>query len=553
MMKRIITTFFTVLCILGITRGQQATNLVVYQILQQRCAGCHSHTDPEAGLDLEGAGATVEERAQAVRNNIVGIAPANTYASGQGFRQIYPGRTDRSYLFRKINGGLEPTFSLSTDEGEQMPPAGEPAMSNEEKELIRQWILFGAPETGEVVDPQVINDYYNVNGLEAFATPPPAPDPSEGFQMKVGPFFLRPAGQPGDELEYFTKYEIDLPTNIEVNRVDMQISGYSHHIVVYQFTDQEAADATPPGFRLDANHSDLTLLATAQEAADVHLPQGTAYFWDAGITLDLNSHYINYSANNTYKAEAYINVYTQPAGTAIQEMLTTIVPYPWIYIPNDGDIYSFSDALTYPDEAYLWAIGAHTHKYGTGYKIWKRLPDGEKGDLLYDGACGGGQPGCASPWFDYQHIPVRLFHHLEYIDMSDGIIHEATYINDGPEPVWWGNTSDDEMMLFGVMYVLDTTGLDLPTSVLESPQATLEGVSVFPNPVDQMAVFDFPVTAEAPFQVRLYDVLGEEVHRSPEIQGYNYELDRRGIATGMYMYRVLDAAGQWMSGKLYVE
>ena len=252
-MKKI-TTIALLVHLFLITHAQTSTNLAVYQILQERCASCHNHTNPEAGLDLEGQGATIEEQAAHVRNSIVGISPENEYAAAEGHQLIYPGRIDKSFLFQKINKGLDQAIQLSSEEGENMPPDGEVEMSDEEKEIIRQWILFGAPEEGEVVDPKVIYDYYHVNGLAAYDTPPPAPDPSEGFQIKIGPFFLNPAGQEGSEVEYYTKYELDLEDNVDVNRVTMDISTFSHHLVIYRFNDAASAGTVAPGLRKDVNH-----------------------------------------------------------------------------------------------------------------------------------------------------------------------------------------------------------------------------------------------------------------------------------------------------------
>ncbi|MFT4666948.1 MAG: hypothetical protein ACI8YQ_003910 [Polaribacter sp.] len=102
-----------------------------------------------------------------------------------------------------------------------MPLNGQETLTDEEKELIRQWVVFGAPEEGEVVDPQLLYDYYNVSGQVAFDSPPLAPAVGEGYQIRFGPFFLSPAGQDGSGLEYYLKYDMDLPSNLEVNRGDL--------------------------------------------------------------------------------------------------------------------------------------------------------------------------------------------------------------------------------------------------------------------------------------------------------------------------------------------
>ncbi len=542
--------FFT-----SILTAQESTSYLVYQLLQEKCVSCHDHSSPEAGLDLEGAGASDEERILDVRNNIVGVTPANPFAAAKDYQYIYPGRAEKSFLFHKINDGLEPSLSLEADEGETMPLNGQETLTDEEKELIRQWIVFGAPEEGEVVDPQLLSDYYNTGGQAAFDAPPPAPPVGEGYQIRVGPFFLSPAGQEGSEVEYFLKYDMELPSNLEVNRVDLEISSYSHHIVVYRYSDSEYAEGIAPGLRKDTDHNNLNIVTTAQENAVVLLPERTAFMWDEDIVLDLNSHYINYSAATPYMADAYINIYTQPEGTAAQQMETTLVPYPWIYIPNNSNTVTFENEVVYPEEIFLWAIGGHTHAYGTGYKVWERQTNGDKGALLYDASCSDGAPGCVSPYFDYQHIPVRTMNPLRRINLADGLIQQATYLNNGPEPVTWGSTASDEMMLMGLMYVFDTTGLHLPiaTSEFEPEKQSLEGITVYPNPMSTTTVFTFPEGGASPFEMEVFDLLGTVVYQADNITTEIHEMERGDLSGGMYLYRVADKDGKWQSGKLFIK
>lgn len=551
-MKKL-STLFLACFFITVVGAQNSTSYQVYQLFQEKCVSCHNNASPEAGLDLEGAGSTDTDRMLDVRNNIVGIQASNAEAAAKGHQYIYPGQAQRSFLFRKINDGLEPTLTLDLDEGVSMPPAGQETLTDEEKELIRQWIVFGAPVEGEVVDPQLLYDYYNVNGIAAFDTPPPAPAPGEGYQVKFGPYFLTPAGQVGSEKEYFLKYDMELPSDLEVKRVDLNISSNSHHIVMYRYSDPASADAIAPGLRVDTDHNNLNIVTTAQEDAVVLLPEGTAFRWDKEIILDLNSHSINYSASNTYKAEAYINIYTQADGTAAQEMLTTLVPYPWIYIPNNGNTITFENEVVYPEEIYLWAVGGHTHAYGTGYKVWERQSNGERGAMIYDASCAAGIPGCVSPYFDYQHIPVRTMNPLMKVNLANGLIQEASYLNDGPDPVWWGSTASDEMMLMGLMYVLDTAGLNLPTATFELEDQILEGISVSPNPMQTETVFTFPANSAPSFELQIFDLLGNEVYRVEEITTETYEMKRGVLATGMYLYRVANVEGKWQSGKLFIE
>ena len=514
----------------------------VYAIFQAKCISCHDHASPEGGLDLEGAGVNDYIRAVNVAQKLTNVDPANTYALSQGLKRVYPGRPDRSFLFRKINSGFEPTIAaLHQDEGASMPNYPGTPLTEIEKEIIRQWILYGAKTLGTQFDKSIVENFYNNGGEKSFPDgPPPAPAPGEGFQIKMGPFYLAPS----TEVEYFQKYELTLPDDVEVNRLALQMSGYSHHFIVYNFTGN-GDDAIPAGLRLNSYHNDINMVAAVQEQTDLKLPETTAFKWNKNIVLDLNSHYINYSAAFPYQCEAYLNVYTQPPGTAEQEMYATLLVNLNIPIPNNGNVITHSkpEYQFGADSIYIWGLMGHTHKYGRSYKVWKRLPNGQKGELIYDASCPFGIPGCSTQYFDYRHIPLRYWEPLLPINWSNGIIHEATWVNEGPTPLNFGPTSDDEMMVLIAFYTLDpvTVGTGEPVDKIAEKQ-----ILVMPNPARGNVRFVLPDATEIR-QFRLFDLTGREVLRRQAISGNTFEIDVNGFPPGIYLF---DADGK--TGKLLI-
>ena len=186
-----------------------------------------------------------------------------------------------------------------------------------------------------------------MGGEESFPDGPPvAPDSEDGFQIKMGPFFLAPGGSLNDELEFFQKYALDLPEDTEVIRMDTRISGASHHFLAYSYDSPEAANNIQPGLRLNSFHNNVTLVEAVQGTSDIVLPEGSAFKWEKDIVLDLNSHYINYSLNLPYKAEVYWNIYTQEAGMAAQEMKTELIPNLSIVIPNNEEHISLGQNIS---------------------------------------------------------------------------------------------------------------------------------------------------------------------------------------------------------------
>ena len=61
-------------------------------------------------------------------------------------------------------------------------------LANDEIELVRQWILRGAPQTGNVVDFSMLTDYYT-NGGVGLLDQPPVQAAIEGFKFTLCQFY----------------------------------------------------------------------------------------------------------------------------------------------------------------------------------------------------------------------------------------------------------------------------------------------------------------------------------------------------------------------------
>ncbi|HIO72270.1 MAG TPA: hypothetical protein EYN38_04095, partial [Flavobacteriales bacterium] len=106
---------FTACCLcIGLTSFAQSSNYSkVYRIFQANCnnVSCHDAVSPKANLSLEGT-------ETAVYNKLVGVTPTNSFAQGKGYTRINPGDPHSSFLFRKINQGLDPEIVKDSQEGE---------------------------------------------------------------------------------------------------------------------------------------------------------------------------------------------------------------------------------------------------------------------------------------------------------------------------------------------------------------------------------------------------------------------------------------------------
>lgn len=525
----------------------QTTYQNVYNILQTNCASyCHG-PGHSSGLDLTG-------NSTSVYNQLVGVDPTNTVSAGKGEKRVYAGDPYRSLLFRKINNGLAADVSLAAGEGNPMPD-GQPGLDDKDIEMVRQWIIYGAKQGGNQVDPAVIADYYDNFGIPSMPAPPAAPAPGAGFQVHFGPYFL----SPGEEEEYYFKYDTKLPTTEEVSRIDIFMGDFSHHFLIYRYL-APGASSQPYGLRSQPDHAYQDLVYGTQFSDSLLLPTGTAFSWGTNTVLDLNSHYINYSATNTTSNEVYVNVYTQPSGTAAQLMTTQIAPNLNIYIPNNSQEYTFSDEVfdSGAGEVFLWAVTTHTHQYGSDYDVYLRNANGTKGTHIFDASCGAtdGVPGCGTEIYDYQHPPIRKWDSFLPVMGNEGFIHEASYINDGPSPVQFGLTSDDEMMVLGLFYLEDTTGLgafgDTTFTALDEP--AMNQIRVFPVPATDYVIFKMSNGLEAQTSLEVFDMVGRRVHLE-SIAPFQSEvvLNRNGLSEGVYFWRLKNGKGEIASGKMVFE
>ena len=475
--------FIVILVLIGTESiiSAQSTYNRVHDIFQTYCTvGCHSGSNPSAQLDLSGTEA-------AVHANLIEIDPINPAALAKGNKLIDPGYPGRSFLMRKISNGLMiPSEEIEVAEGATMPISQ--TMLNEEIELVRQWILFGARDTGTSIDEQMLVDYYNGLGLSR-KTPPDPPDAGDGVQVHIGPIFV-PAG---GEVEYFKKHLVTFTDSVEVSRIDNHLEdATSHHFALYKYFDGiDTIPAFYDGLRevetlLDASavffYSDI--IAQWAFSHDMVMPDGTAFFWPPLVNLDFDNHLVNYDQDSIAAYDFYMNIYTQPIQTTTNEMLSAPIYYGGENV-QDLLILSGGQDSTYVMENYypgsgetwnIWSLQAHTHQLGKGYNIWMRNPDGSKGQQVYNGNyssdCNFNQG-----YFDWQHPPLCENDPMLNVNMENGLIHEATFNNPGTSNVGFGLTAETEMF---VTYIHYTLGWPLSTQDIQDDKLHF---SVYPHPV----------------------------------------------------------------------
>ncbi len=555
MKQKLLFTFLMIL--VGSSLHAQGTMGEVRNILSTSCAysSCHDSSGPAAGLDFTGS-------ATDIYNQLINAEPFNAEAQEKGYKLVKPGDPARSFLYRKVNYGLHADSDLESGQGQNMPTGA--AIADEKIELIRQWILFGANnDDEEYIDPDILEEYYVDGGLDRIDAPP-APDPSEGFQLHFGPIFL----EPNQEKEYVYRYELQNPEPMEINRIEVIMNQQSHHFLFFKFEDGaennqddgllEVSVASSISGEALAITSDTKMIGGWAYSRDLVLPEGTAYTWDVDEVLKFNYHILNYSDAAILPAEIYVNVYTQPVGTASHEMhsefdlynpLSLVIPPGEHQFEWDYD--NFNEAAA-NDSVHIWTLGAHTHQYGVDFDIY-RQDGGTVGEQVYEGyynldySANIGSYNYAEPAFRVFDPPFLS------VLANDGLHIEALYNNTSGSTVNFGLTTEDEMFGLFIQYLVGDISdlLEMPVDTMEIDtmetdttntslfsQIIPQQWSIYPNPTKDFVNLDLNAINEA-VEVNIYNTLGEAIYTekvAPNTVGHR--IDVAAFASGVYFVEI---------------
>lgn len=533
----------------------QTTYERVYQILQTNCTGCHGGATPDAGLNLSGSESDV-------LNALINVTPNNPHAASKGYKLVTPGDARASYLFRKISQGLDGNLILNSAEGDAMPQNS--VLSEVEREMIRQWIIFGAEDTGyHMARENVIASYYG-GFAEQRERVTPVPDPSEGYQLYFGPIFLLP----GEEIEFDGKVPLYNNEDLEIHKLDLEMNKESHHMAIFKFKPGMDASVSPGLKRVNSIGDAAALFFSSEVVAqwpndtEIELPNGTALFWDSNTVLTLSYHILNYS-DSIIAAEAYMNVYSRPRQLTTIEMTSYPVRYDgheqyqggWdvqalVILPTGTDTTLTINQWHQDSTHYwnIWSIQAHTHQLGKDYNVYVRNADGTKGANIYNGKFNNT---CQfnTGFYDWEHPPLCYFGQLYSVDMTNGLIHEAVFRNDGPDTVGFGLKTTDEMFVSYIFYYKSEShvGVD-PVKDLRAI-----AVKVYPNPSSSHINFSLnPDLDLTNARLEIFDLLGRNV-LSQSLNTHIETINVSKLSSGNYSYRVITNNTPALIGKLMIE
>ena len=532
--------------------GNDTWDIIQETIWTPKCVMCHvggASFAEQSGLILTESVAYEE---------LINVTPTNIHAAEEGLELVGTnGITSlySSFLWEKINANNYEHFYEDHPEYGSIMPLGLDFLTNGELEFIRQWIIAGAPETGEVADESLLLD------TSTFEPPEfsPLEIPENGIQAHLPPFDV----PPNFERELFYYVPLDTQDFVHVNRITTTMRPGSHHFVVNTFDESSSQYLPGPYVFRDVRNFDGTdnvsvlfqmqfhqfISGTQTRFFDYTFPQGIALKLDPSFGFDLNSHYANYS-NDTIIGEVYNNFYFSNIEDVehVAEILmlnNTNIELPPFQESTLNTTYWVEEE--FENKIKIFQLFSHAHKQNTEFKIFRvNQDDSEYRELVYVS-------------YDWEHPPVMRYDPPMTFDIDEGLELEATYLNNTENTINFGLLSIDEMMiLFGLYYVSDELTIKDEDDTEIIPITYLLHQN-YPNPFNPITSLRYDLPEDGIVNITVYDIMGRIVKtlvNNSQTAGYksiqwNATNDRNEVVSaGLYLYTI--QAGEFRQTKKMV-
>ena len=415
------------------------------KILEPNCTGCHA-----AGTNFARQSDLVLTEDVAY-DQLVDVPPTNLAAKANGLVRVSSeglAGLDKSFLWEKINVREREHFLTDHPEYGSMMPLGAPPLTNGEIELIRLWIVAGAPRDMQVTDPDaVLADRSRFEEEEVFV---PLSEPAEGVAFRLGPFDVAP----DFEREFLYFEPMAHGEDLLVNRFEISMRPGSHHFIFYMHADDTPAELAPeanvyrdirsPGGSLVLENirimEHLVFFAGTQwPSVDYRFPPGVALRLPAGKGLDLNSHYVNRTAS-PYLGEVHANLHTVDAAAVENVAEVLFLNNLDITLPPQQTT-TLTRTFHFSQRRLIFMLFSHAHQHMQEFRVYV---DGgpRSGELVYIS-------------YDWEHPPIADIDPPLTLEAGEGLRLEATYNNWTDRTLTFGLLSEDEMMILSGYYFED--------------------------------------------------------------------------------------------------
>ena len=411
-------------------------------ILDKNCVECHV------------AGASFATQSDLVLTSnvaysqLVNRTPNNPTARADGLTLVGTeglASAGKSFLWEKINAPNQAHYFDDHPGYGALMPLGKPPLTNGELEFVLQWILAGAPSSGNVVDLGLLDD------TERYEAPEfePLPVPPSGVQFHLGPWDVAP----NFEREFFYYEPLNNDQPLFVNRVDMAMRPGSHHLILYDLSDNipEILVPEPQVFReirdANGNYIPSTLMITSHlnfvtgtqwPRMTYHYPPGVAMRIPADAGFDINAHYVNRSSE-IIQGEIYANLHTVDSSQVEHVAERLFMNNLDINLPPNATT-TLNKTFVVDNKVQIFQLFSHAHEHMTEFRVF--IDGGPRdGELVYIA-------------YDWEHPPILELNPTLTLEAGQGLRLQATYNNDTNSTINFGFLSSDEMMiLFGAYYV----------------------------------------------------------------------------------------------------
>ena len=411
-------------------------------ILDKNCVECHV------------AGASFATQSDLVLTSnvaysqLVNRTPNNPTARADGLTLVGTeglASAGKSFLWEKINAPNQAHYFDDHPGYGALMPLGKPPLTNGELEFVLQWILAGAPSSGNVVDLGLLDD------TERYEAPEfePLPVPTSGVQFHLGPWDVAP----NFEREFFYYEPLNNDQPLFVNRVDMAMRPGSHHLILYDLSDNipEILVPEPQVFReirdANGNYIPSTLMITSHlnfvtgtqwPRMTYHYPPGVAMRIPADAGFDINAHYVNRSSE-IIQGEIYANLHTVDSSQVEHVAERLFMNNVDINLPPNATT-TLNKTFVVDKKVQIFQLFSHAHEHMTEFRVF--VDGGPRGgELVYIA-------------YDWEHPPILELNPTLTLEAGQGLRLQATYNNDTNSTINFGFLSSDEMMiLFGAYYV----------------------------------------------------------------------------------------------------
>ena len=411
-------------------------------IFDKNCVECHVAgasfaTQSDLVLTSSVAYSQLVNRAP---KNPVALADGLTLVGTEGLASV-----GKSFLWEKINAPDQAHYFDDHPGYGALMPLGKPPLTNGELEFVLQWILAGAPAAGNVVDPDVLDN------IERYEPPEfePLPVPTSGVQFHLGPWDVAP----NFEREFFYYEPLNNDQALFVNRVDMAMRPGSHHLILYDLSDDipEILVPDPQVFRdirdTNGNYIPSTLMITSHlnfvtgtqwPLMTYHYPPGVALRIPAGTGFDINVHYVNRSSQ-IIQGEIYANLHTVDSSQVEHVAERLFMNNLDINLPPQTST-TLTKTFVVDERVQIFQLFSHAHEHMTDFRVF--IDGGPRdGELVYIA-------------YDWEHPPILELNPTLTLEKGQGLRLQATYNNDTNSTINFGFLSSDEMMiLFGAYYL----------------------------------------------------------------------------------------------------